>query len=57
MFKKIDKVILVLTMILSLVFGQGSVVKATSQSDIDLIKSRLKTYFLELDTIDDVTKV
>lgn len=57
MLKKIDKIVLVLTMILSLIFGQGSVVKAASQSDIDLIKSRLKTYFLELDTIDDGSKV
>ena len=53
MLKKTNKIILVLTLILSLIFGQGSVVRATSQTDMNLIKSRLKEYFLALDTIDD----
>ena len=57
MLKKTNKIILVLTLILSLIFGQGSVVRATSQTDMNLIKSRLKEYFLALDTIDDGAKV
>ena len=57
MLKRLSKIILVLTMLLSLVFGQGSTVRAASQDDITAIKTRLKTYFLELDTIDDGSKV
>ena len=57
MLKRLSKIILVLTMLLSLVFGQGSTVRAASQGDITAIKTRLKTYFLELDTIDDGSKV
>lgn len=57
MFKRLSKIILVLTMLLSFVFGQGSTVSAVGQDDITTIKTRLKTYFLELDTIDDGSKV
>lgn len=57
MLKRLSKIILVIAMLLSLVFGQGSTVVAASQDDIVTIKTRLKNYFLELDTIDDGAKV
>lgn len=57
MLKRLSKVVLALTLVLSLIFGQGSTVIATSQDDITTIKTRLKTYFLGLDTIDDGSKV
>lgn len=57
MSKRLSKVVLALTLVLSLIFGQGTHVIATSQDDITTIKTRLKTYFLGLDTIDDGSKV
>ena len=57
MLKKISKVLLTVTMILSLVFGQANPVMAAGQDDIVTIKDRLKSHFLQLDTIDDGSKV
>lgn len=45
MLKRLSKIILVIAMLLSLVFGQGSTVVAASQDDIVTIKTRLKNYF------------
>lgn len=63
MTKKLSKIILAMTLFLSLIFGQGNTVQAASQTvltgqeAIATIKTRLKDYFLELDTIDDGSKV
>ncbi len=56
--KRLLKVVLVLAMVFGLVNTQVGQVQALSQEEqMRLIKSRLKEYFLELDTIDDGAKV
>ncbi len=55
--KRILKLVIGLAMILSLVNIHVDSVYATGQDDIRLIKERLKDYFLQLDTIDDGSKV
>ncbi len=58
MLKKITKMMLSLVMVLSLVLtGTTKVSAATPEQDMATIKTRLKEYFLELDTIDDGAKV
>ena len=57
MIKKLNKIILSLVLVMSLSLNCVSIVKATSVDDMNLIKSRLKEYFLNLDTIDDGSKV
>ena len=55
---KLSKIGLSILMVICLVFGSGSTVHAqTVDEQMDTIKSRLKDYFLELDTIDDGAKV
>ena len=57
MLKKLTKIGLSLMMILGIAFSNVSLVKANETDQIQEIKNRLKTYFLELDTIDDGAKV
>ena len=58
MLKKFVKIMLSLVMVLSLVLtGISKTRAATPQQDMVTIKTRLKEYFLELDTIDDGAKV
>ena len=58
MLKKLMKILLSFVMVLSLVLtGTTTVHAATSEQDIATIKTRLKEYFLEQDTIDDGAKV
>ncbi|MBK1813988.1 discoidin domain-containing protein, partial [Clostridium sp. YIM B02505] len=57
MMKKLGRIVLSLIMIMTLVFDGTSIAKATSVDDMNLIKSRIKDYFLKLDTIDDGSKV
>ena len=59
MMKKLSKIGLSIVLMLTLVFGQASVVKAqvSEEQQVTMIKERLKAYFLELDTIDDGAKV
>ena len=58
MLKKMMKILLSFVMVLSLVLtGTTTVHAATSEQDIATIKTRLKEYFLEQDTIDDGAKV
>ncbi|MGN1181686.1 MAG: polysaccharide lyase family 8 super-sandwich domain-containing protein, partial [Faecalibacillus sp.] len=55
--RKIWKMCLSMMMIFSLALGNVNAVKANSQDQMIEIKNRLKTYFLDLDTIDDGSKV
>lgn len=57
MMKKIGRIVLSLIMVMTLVFDGTSIAKATNVDDMNLIKSRIKDYFLKLDTIDDGSKV
>ena len=58
MLKKLMKILLSFVMVLSLVLtGTTTVHATTSEQDIATIKTRLKEYFLEQDTIDDGAKV
>ncbi|WP_183275936.1 discoidin domain-containing protein [Clostridium fungisolvens] len=57
MMKRVGRIVLSLIMIMALVFDGTSIAKATNVDDMNLIKSRIKEYFLKLDTIDDGSKV
>ena len=55
--RKILKIAIVMAMVFTLMNVQSHRVYASAQDDIVTIKERLKDYFLQLDTIDDGSKV